>query len=296
MAFGSRVCVSASVLKNGVSYEPGPMVGPGFDFFWGHCTDRRLGVGRTQFLQFSFTSVAVGLPCTMAKLVREIMNPELFSVREHEQAEDVMRYLTALGITAAPVLDAKHVPIGFVSLRDFLRHGDTSTVGEIMSFPVDVVDADATVEDAADRLIEHNRHHLPVVDAYGRAIGFVSLLDIVRALRGHPVQHPETFPHHDPVTGLTWCDPLRFDDEAVMRSPAGPGIYVLVRSIPHHRDRAVWSEASPQVRTRLRELLHTPMSAPPHLVDAIEQRQLLVRFAAAPSSRALYEKIHHRET
>lgn len=229
----------------------------------------------------------------MAKFVREIMNPELFSVREHEDTQPVLRYLLALGISSAPVLDQNHVPIGFVAFRDLLRKDGSHAVGDVMSRAVDVIDADVSIERAADLLLECGRHHVPVVDQAGRAIGFLSTVDVLRALRGLPPRRPETFPHHDPVTGLTWSDATRFDDDAVMRSPNGPGVYALLRSRPHERDRTVWSEASPHVRSRLRDILHTPLHAPPHLADAIEQRELFVRYAPAPSSRALYDAIRH---
>jgi len=229
----------------------------------------------------------------MAQVVREIMNPELFSVRPEEKAEAVMRYLIALGITGAPVLDAEHYPIGFVSLRDALRAGEDATVVAIMSTPVDVIDAEASIESAAEQLIRDNRHRLPVVGPDGRALGFVSILDVLRALRGHPFHHPETFPHHDLTTGLTWCDPKLLDDEAVMAAPGGPGVFALLWSRPRERDRTVWSEACSNVRDRLRELLHSRLAAPPHLAGPIQSGQLFVRYASAPSARALYRALLH---
>lgn len=229
----------------------------------------------------------------MAKVVREIMNPELFSVRPDEKAQDVMRYLVALGITGAPVLDAAHFPIGFVSLRDALRAQEDVTVGAIMSTPVDVIEDEATIESAAEHLITHHRHRLPVVGHDGRARGFISILDVLRALRGHPFRHPETFPHHDLTTGLTWCDPRLLDDDAVMAAPAAPGVFALLWSRPAERDRTVWSEACANVRDRLRELLHTQLAAPPHLAEPIQSGQLFVRYASAPSARALNRAVLH---
>lgn len=218
----------------------------------------------------------------MAQAVQEIMNRELFSVRGHEKAHDVSKFLLQLGVSAAPVLDDAHRPIGFLSLRDVLQGPVAATVSMLMTAPADHVRFDDSIEAVADVLCSQNRHHLVVVDEDGRAIGFVGALDVLRALRGRPVQHPDSFPHYDPSTGLRWNEPREFDDEAVAEAPSGPGLFALTLSELGQPDRVVWSEASANLRLRLDDLLHTPRSVPPHLLPHIEHGRLFVRTACSP--------------
>lgn len=230
----------------------------------------------------------------MAREVREVMNHEVFSVRAEETASAVLASLRSMGVTAAPVTDADGRPVGFVAIRDLVDVDDDAPIGKVMSHPADVVAVEAELEAAADRMIAKNRHHLAVVEREGHLVGFLSAMDVLRGLRGAPARHPDAFPHVDAVTGLVWTDAVPFNEVAVAKAPAGPGVYRLIRTRPGERDVVVWSEASADVRARLLEILGTPRAAPPHLADAVAQRQLCVRTAAAPSSRELYERKHRR--
>lgn len=227
----------------------------------------------------------------MAQYVQEIMNPELFSVRDGEEAGEITSYLLALGISSAPVLDDEHRPVGFVSFRDLISAPDEATVAQVMSSPVDVVPADATIDVAAELLAGQDRHHTVAVDGEGRAVGFVSVMDVMRAMLGHPFRHPSGFPHCDGVTGLTWTDPQILEETTITMVEGGPGLYMLVLSQPGQRDRVVWSEASADVRTRLFDILLTPKVAPPHIAIYIGKPELVFRVARAPSSRALLERL-----
>lgn len=224
----------------------------------------------------------------MAHRVREIMNQELFAVSSDDDADRVRRYLVALGITGAPVVDKDHHPEGFVSLRDLMDAHEQPVLMR-MSAPPDCIDADATIEHAADVLAERNRHHLVCIDEQGRAIGMVSSIDIVRALRGHAVPHPDSFPHYDRALGLGWSNEHPLDGSGVEYAPHGPGLYVLILGHTGAPDEVVWSEASHDVRARLIDMLSMPHTAPPHLQDFIAHGQLRFKAASAPSARALKE-------
>jgi CBS domain-containing protein len=219
----------------------------------------------------------------MAVDVAEIMNQELFSVRPDEAAGDVIAYLLALGITAAPVLDTAEHPLGFVSLRDLVDAPAGSPVSALMSSPADVVSVRATIRDAAALMARRSRHHLVCVDVDGRAVGFVSLLDVVRGLIGEPVTHPETFPHYEACSGLSWTDPIRLAFGTIGLAPAGAGVFVLIDGTPGRKDRVIWSEANGDVRGRLHELSTRPGAAPPHVRDAALAGHLWFRAAASPT-------------
>jgi predicted transcriptional regulator len=88
----------------------------------------------------------------MALTVGEIMNRELFKVREQELASDVLHYFVALGIAGAPVVDAHDKLIGFVSWRDLFVGAKEDRVGGRMTAPVDSVVTDTLISHAARRL------------------------------------------------------------------------------------------------------------------------------------------------
>jgi CBS domain-containing protein len=228
----------------------------------------------------------------MARTVGEIMNPEVFKVREHDGVTDVLHYFVALSITGAPVVDARDRLIGFVSWRDLLSGEDEGTILERMSTPVDTIPADALITQAARRMCEDGHHHLVVVDDDGKPVGFLGSLDVLRGLTGEPMRHPSAFPHWDARTGLPWSDELRFELDAVIHeAPDGPGLFVLI--LPHigSPNEIVWSEASVNVKERLLELIQTPLAAPPHLAPVLERRQLWFRAARAPSVHALGDAV-----
>lgn len=230
----------------------------------------------------------------MARTVAEIMSPELFSIRGTETAGDVLHYLLALDITGAPVLDDAGKPVGFVSVRDAARVDADRVVSSFMSHPVDVIDVDASLEQLADRVCDGGRHHLVCVDQTGRAVGFVSVLDLVRGLRGRPVVHPAAFAPYDRAIGLTWSDPMRLDLGVLADVPSEPGFYTLLVSTPEQADRVVWSEACSDLHQRLEEILTVPLMAPPHLADLVHRDGLQLRFARAPSLKALREALRGR--
>ncbi|MBX7077863.1 MAG: CBS domain-containing protein [Nannocystaceae bacterium] len=223
----------------------------------------------------------------MAVAVSEIMNHEVFSVRAGDQATKVMQHLMALGITGAPVLEADGRPVGFVSLRDLVGAPESAHVLSRMSAPVESVVEHASIREVAERMSETARQHLVVVDAHGHAVGVVSTLDVIRGLIGRPAPHPEAFPHFDPRTGVSWSNDAQLSFAAVESAPAGPGLFVLIDAQPGHANRIVWSEGTDNLHVRLRDLLATPASAPPHLVDAAVSGRLWFRWASTAARGVL---------
>ena len=122
-------------------------------------------------------------------IVRDIMNSKLLYLRDGDRASLARRYILDFGVTAVPVLDETHRPVGIVSLRDLEREGDdVQPKGDVVC----VKDSD-DVAAAARALAETEFHHLVVVDDKGVAVGMVSSVDFVRALLGMPARHPKAF-------------------------------------------------------------------------------------------------------
>jgi predicted transcriptional regulator len=194
----------------------------------------------------------------MARRVEEIMNRELFSLRPEDDVNDARGYLLALGVTGAAVVDARGTPVGTVSLGDLVREHGGPTVLDRAKQPAVGVLPTALVRDAARLMAERGLQRVPVVDPDERVIGMVSLIDVVRALVGVPVSHPDTFPHYDSETRLTWTDDTPLDLDHAAFAPDGPGVLVLRLGGPNLPESDVWVEASNNVRARVHDLLSLP--------------------------------------
>lgn len=126
----------------------------------------------------------------MSKTVKDIMNPKLLYIRAGDRVALARRKILEFGVTAVPVLDETHRPVGVVSLRDLAApDGDTFEPSGVVA----TVEESASVEEGAKKLAETDYHHLVVVDDGGVAVGMVSSLDFLRALVGLPPRHPPAF-------------------------------------------------------------------------------------------------------
>lgn len=123
------------------------------------------------------------------KTVRDIMNAKVLYISQGERPSLARRHILSFGVTAVPVLDETHRPVGVVSLRDLQRDEDEAAA------PRDVVTVKDTdsIEDGAKLLATTDFHHLVVVDAKGVVVGMVSSMDFLRALLGLAPRHPKAF-------------------------------------------------------------------------------------------------------
>jgi CBS domain-containing protein len=217
------------------------------------------------------------------------MNAELFGVAPAETAGAVRGYLQAFGITGAPVIGSGGAPVGFVSIRDLVDVAADQPVSKLMTTPVDTIDVDATVRDAALSMAQRGRHHLVVVDERGRATGFIGSLDVLRAVIGEPVPHPEAFVHYDDVIGLCWTNDRQLSPEGVTHAPDRPGLFRIIRARVGHQDRVVWAEGTRNIRERLQELLAGGQPAVAHLAGDLERGLLRYRAAEAPTNEQLMD-------
>lgn len=119
--------------------------------------------------------------------VQEIMSRDLVYLTRGARASLALPQILRFGITAVPVLDEEHRPIGVVSLRDLVGDAD---IDAAMTTPARSILMGATIEDAARALAESGYHHVVVVGTDGRAVGIVSSVDLLRALVGLPPRHP----------------------------------------------------------------------------------------------------------
>jgi CBS domain-containing protein len=216
----------------------------------------------------------------MAKVVREIMNSELFSLRGDDSLGDALSYLLALGISAAPVLDNERRPIGLMSLKDAHPLQDDVEVQGRMTRPVLTVAEDTLIEDAASIVAERGVHRVVVVDDNGTAVGVASSLDLIAGLLGLPAKHPAAFPHYDREHGVTWTDDTALELATANVAPNEAGVLVLVAGGKGQIERTVWAEASYNVRTRIYDLLARPQTEQPELQRVLDTYRGRLRFRA----------------
>ncbi len=124
------------------------------------------------------------------RTVADIMNAKLLYLREGDRLTLARGKILEMGVTAVPILDDQHRPVGVVSLRDLMR-ADGATAEA--SPTVHSVLATASIQEGARALAALDVHHLVVVDAGGIAVGMVSAVDFVRALAGVDARHPPMF-------------------------------------------------------------------------------------------------------
>lgn len=214
----------------------------------------------------------------MAKLVHEIMNRELFTVRPHMALTMVSSHILSLGISGAPVVSPDGVALGMVSLRDLIGDTDGKTVGDVMSYPAIVIDENATLDEAAQILSRARVHRLIVVGDGFRAVGVVSAVDLVRALAGLPIVFPEAFPHFDSHTGMVWSNDHALDLDTILEvAPASAGVLLLIAGGPNIPETIVWAEQSFNLANRLIELVSAP--SPKVIERLLENSVMRFRFA-----------------
>jgi len=117
--------------------------------------------------------------------VRELMTPNLVSLDAEESAIQAGRLMTEKGISS--VLVKRHGElVGIITDRDIITRvvskgldASNIKVGEVMTSPLVTISGDASVEEAAKKMAEHNIRRL-VVESDHRHIGIIAETDMIR--------------------------------------------------------------------------------------------------------------------
>jgi CBS domain-containing protein len=111
---------------------------------------------------------------------RDIMTPNVVSVREDHTVEDAARLLARHHITGMPVVNRDGGLVGLVTEFDLISKPGHH-IGEIMSRSVISVTGDTDVEAVSHLLSAQHIRRVPVLDN-GKVIGIVSQTDLVRQI------------------------------------------------------------------------------------------------------------------
>ncbi|MFF5853923.1 CBS domain-containing protein [[Kitasatospora] papulosa] len=121
------------------------------------------------------------------------MTRDVATATPEASVKDVVWSLLYNKVSALPVVDPRHRPVGMVSETDLLRRqpglpnskGDSReaiTAGDLMTTPVWTVCPECSLATATRMLSEHGVGRLPVIDASGILVGVVSRSDLLRPL------------------------------------------------------------------------------------------------------------------
>jgi CBS-domain-containing membrane protein len=111
---------------------------------------------------------------------RDIMTPNVISVREDNTVEDAARLLARHHISGLPVINTDGALVGLMTEFDLISK-QGHFVNEIMSRNVISVGVDTEVEAIAQLLASQHFRRVPVIDE-GKVVGIVSQADLVRQI------------------------------------------------------------------------------------------------------------------
>jgi CBS domain-containing protein len=129
----------------------------------------------------------------MTKLVRDLMHPGVLTCQPNALLGQVAVLLTQHKVHALVVPDPEDRPLGIISDYDLLAGewlsvDDESlstmrhlTAHDLMSYPVDTIDANMSLKEAAHTLIEKEVSRLLVTES-GKPVGVISTTDLVASI------------------------------------------------------------------------------------------------------------------
>ena len=120
--------------------------------------------------------------------VARVMCADLTTVGPDALVEDTARLMLERGISSVVVVDDENRLEGILTSTDFVQivaerqPKDRTPVESYMTTDVVTIGAQVPIREAADTMIEHGVHHLPVVDETAGVIGIVSTTDLTAYL------------------------------------------------------------------------------------------------------------------
>ena len=129
---------------------------------------------------------------TTSLSVRNIMSEKLEKIIENMSAQEAAKKMGAVNTSSLLVTDFNDKPVGIITERDLVRRvvandADSKTVviKEIMSSPIATIDANSSVEAAADLMMQNQVRHLLVVDDedVNKPLGIITSTDFTTYLK-----------------------------------------------------------------------------------------------------------------
>ncbi len=150
-------------------------------------------------------------PDPLAQPVRDVMRAEVVTIAPETPVADVVTLLLQEGYRSLPVVDGNGRLQGIITDGDLLRRAglaarldwqtempaqawqaqlaalrkQSTTAVSLMSSPVIAISANASLRQAVQQMVTHQLKRLPVVDDDDRLTGWISRIDILRAVEYH---------------------------------------------------------------------------------------------------------------
>lgn len=154
-------------------------------------------------------------PDPLALPVHDVMQTEVAAVLPAASMAEVVGMLLEKGYRSVPVVESDGRLVGIITDGDLLRRANTparldlqlempgqlnqqlaglqqrqETAAGIMTQPVVTITADDSLRVAVSRMVKHSLKRLPVVNAQSHLVGWISRVDVLRAVAYH--QHATT--------------------------------------------------------------------------------------------------------
>ena len=121
--------------------------------------------------------------------VGQLMTERLETISPSDTAQEAAKKMRDKKVSSLVVTDSGDEPIGIVTERDLVRQVCTKDVSSnsiivhhIMSSPVATIDANSSVEVAADIMIQNKVRHLLVMEEENKVIGIITSSDFISYL------------------------------------------------------------------------------------------------------------------
>lgn len=121
--------------------------------------------------------------------VKDIMNKKIVSIDSESTALKLSKLMTKKGVSSVMLKDGDKI-IGILTERDLVRNvcaadavASKVSAADIMSTPVRSVNANSSVERAAELMVKYRVRHLAVEDDYHSIVGIVTTTDIAKYIR-----------------------------------------------------------------------------------------------------------------
>jgi CBS domain-containing protein len=139
------------------------------------------------------SSEAAGPEDRDRRRVADVMSRAVIGIGPQTPRDEIVAALRRFGVSAVPVIDESHRPLGVVSEADLVAHwtdgaalaggrrakGCPVVAADLMTSPAITISASAPLVEAARLLRERNLRRLVAVHADGRVAGVVSRHDLL---------------------------------------------------------------------------------------------------------------------
>ena len=124
-----------------------------------------------------------------ATTVGQLMTKKLETINPSNTAQEAAKKMRDKKVSSLVVTDSGDEPIGIVTERDLVRQVCTKDVSSnavivhhIMSSPIATIDANSSIEVAADIMNQNKVRHLLVMEEENKVIGIITSSDFISYL------------------------------------------------------------------------------------------------------------------